>query len=181
MDKVLIVLANGFEEVEALTVVDLLRRVDLKVTIAGLERKYVTGSHDITVQCDSYYQEIEEKKYDCLILPGGQPGTNNLKSNPRVIEWVKSFYSSNRMVAAICAAPIVLHKAGILAGKKVTSFPSEKEVFKDSIYLKDAVVQDGNIITSRGVGTAIDFALKIVENKKGEETANQLARLILWD
>jgi 4-methyl-5(b-hydroxyethyl)-thiazole monophosphate biosynthesis len=182
MDKVLIVLANGFEEVEALTVVDLLRRVDLKVTIAGLEKRgYVSGSHDITVQCDCYYQEIEEKQYDCLILPGGQPGTNNLKSNPRVIEWVKSFYSSNRLIAAICAAPLVLNEAGILAGKKVTSFPSEEEVFKNSIYLQEAVVQDGNIITSRGVGTAIEFALKIVENMKGEETANQLARRILWD
>ena len=181
MNKVLIVLANGFEEVEALTVVDLLRRVDLKVTIAGLEKEFVTGSHDITVQCDCYYLDIEENQYDCLILPGGQPGTNNLKANAKVFEWVQSFAASGRLIAAICAAPIVLHKTGILAGKKVTSFPSEREVFKESTYLEEAVVQDGNIITSRGLGTAIRFALKIVENMKGEETADQLAKRILYE
>ena len=180
MNKVLIVLANGFEEVEALTTIDLLRRVDLEVTIAGLEREFVTGAHDITVKCDRYYEEIQHRDYDCLILPGGQPGTNNLKNNAKIIEWVKNFENSNKLIAAICAAPTVLYAAGILNGKKLTSFPSEKDVFSNCIYLEEAVVQDGNIITSRGVGTAIPFSLKIVENMKGKEEAAQLAERILY-
>ena len=181
MKNVLIVLANGFEEVEALTAIDLLRRAGVNVTIAGLDRDFVTGAHDIAVKCDSYYQDVEENKYDCLVLPGGQPGTNNLKTNSSVISWVQSFAQSHRTIAAICAAPTILQEAGILKGKKVTSFPSEKQKFTESIFSEEAVVQDGNIITSRGVGTAIQFALKIVEKLKGKESATGLANRILWN
>jgi len=180
MNKILIVFATGFEEVEALTTVDLLRRVDLDVTIAGLERDVVTGAHDITVKCDLYYEDIEQEHYDCLILPGGQPGTDNLRANHKVVNWVKNYYNSGKLIAAICAAPVVLHTAGILDGKKVTSYPSEKEVFSNCMYLEEPVVQDGNVITSRGVGTAIEFALKIVENMKGKESADQLAKQVLY-
>jgi 4-methyl-5(b-hydroxyethyl)-thiazole monophosphate biosynthesis len=181
MKKILIVLANGFEEVEALTVIDLLRRVQLDVTITGLKREFVTGAHNIAVKCDCYYQDIEETKYDCLILPGGQPGTDNLMATAEIIEWTKSFFQAGKLIAAICAAPLVLNKAGILNGKKITSFPSEKKAFLNSVYLEEPVIQDGNIITSRGLGTAIEFALKIVENIKGKDTANQLAKRILWE
>jgi protein deglycase len=181
MSKVLVLLSPGFEEIEAVTIIDILRRAKIDVTTAGLEENIVIGSHDITIKCDVYYKSINIDEFDFLVLPGGQPGTNNLKSNPRVIEWLQKFNQENKKIAAICAAPTVLAKAKIIDTIKVTSYPSEVDKFDAEYYSDDVVVVDKNIITSQGVGTAIDFSLELVNIVKGKEIRDELASKILWN
>lgn len=176
----LVLLSPGFEEIEAVTAIDILRRAGVNVSVAGLEPDFVHGSHRIVIKCDLFFDEINIGDYDCLLLPGGQPGTNNMKSNTAVLEIVRAFQSRKKWIAAICAAPTVLYEAGILANKQVTSYPAEQPVFEQARYRSDNIVIDDNIITSRGVGTAIDFALKMVEILKGKEQRDQLAEKILW-
>lgn len=180
MDKTLVLLAAGFEEIEAVTVIDILRRSKIDVTVAGLGSKKIIGSHGIAIYCDALINDIRPNEYNVLCLPGGQPGTNNLKSNPVVLNLVRSFNQKGRLIAAICAAPIILEEAGILGGRRLTSYPSEKKVFTQSEYQNKDVVEDDNIITSRGVGTAIDFALTLVKILRGEVHRDQLAERILW-
>ena len=180
MSRVLTLLAPGFEEIEAITVIDLLRRAEIEVTVAGLEDESVTGAHGIVVKPDQFYHHIDPLDYDILFLPGGQPGTDNLKNDPLILQWIKDFYNSGRLVTAICAAPTALLEAGILEGRRVTSYPGEKDKFVGSIYLEDAVVEDGTIITSRGVGTAIPFALHLITRIKDQQTVNALAEKILY-
>jgi len=180
MSKVLVLLSPGFEEIEAVTIIDILRRAEIDTTIAGLEKEVVKGSHNISIESDIYYKDININEYDFLVLPGGQPGTDNLKSNPLVIEWLQTFNRENKNIAAICAAPIVLEKAKIIENIKVTSYPTEKDAFDTDYYSEEIVVQNKNIITSRGVGTAIDFTLKLVEIIKGINLKDELASKILW-
>lgn len=180
MSKVLIPLATGFEEIEAVTIIDLLRRAEIDLTVVGLEQNAVTGSHQISIKGDIYYKDIIIDEYDCLVLPGGQPGSNNLKENEIIIDWIKKFSKKNKLIAAICAAPTVLNAAGILEGKNITSYPSEKTKFQNSNYLEQNVVKDANVVTSRGVGTAIEFALEIVIILKGKKVRDELASKILW-
>lgn len=159
--KIACLLANGFEETEALQTVDILRRADLSVDLISIDQLVVVGSHGIKVIADGVLDSLDG--YDMLILPGGQPGTNNLKKNNKVIEAVIEFNKNKKWLAAICAAPTVFDAAKILDSVKVTSYPGlEKEAFKTAIYLTDAVVMDGHIITSRGVGTVADFAFAIL-------------------
>lgn len=181
MSKVLVLLSPGFEEIEAVTIIDILRRAEIDTTIVGLEKEMVKGSHDIFIKCDIYYKEIDITEYDFLVLPGGQPGTNNLKSNSKVIEWLQKFNQENKNIAAICAAPTVLEKAKIVDNIKVTSYPTEKNTFDSDYYSEEKVVKDRNIITSRGVGTSIDFSLKLVEIIKGKEMRDKLSSKILWE
>lgn len=163
MKKVVCLLADGFEETEALQTVDILRRANIHVDLIAIDQIQVTGSHHIKVIADGLL-DSDLMEYDMLFLPGGQPGTNHLMADERVIEAVKKFNDSKKWLAAICAAPLVLDKAGVLEGKKVTSYPSvAKDAFKKSTYLQKEVVLDGNIITSRGVGTVPAFAFTIVE------------------
>jgi 4-methyl-5(b-hydroxyethyl)-thiazole monophosphate biosynthesis len=180
MKRVLIYLAPGFEEIEAVTIIDLLRRADIDVTIAGLEEGFIRGSHGISILSDVNYETVNSDNFDYLVLPGGQPGSNNLKNNKRVQDSIKKFCKDNKLIGAICAAPIVLHEAGILSNKKVTSYPSEKDVFSSSTYEESPVVKDDNIITSRGVGTAIDFALSLIGEIKGDDKKKEIAEKILW-
>ena len=180
MSKVLVLLSPGFEEIEAVTIIDILRRADIDVMVSGLEKDMVTGSHNISVKCDEYYKDINIKEYKYIVLPGRQPGTNNLKSNPKVIEWLQKFSKDNKIIAAICAAPTVLAKADIIEKIKITSYPAEKDKFNSEYYSEEIVVRDKNIITSRGVGTAIDFSLKLVEIIKGKKVKDELALKILW-
>jgi 4-methyl-5(b-hydroxyethyl)-thiazole monophosphate biosynthesis len=180
MKKVLTILATGFEETEAVAVIDLLRRAEIEVTICGLGDKIVTGSHEITIHCDTMISDVAVDDFDCLFLPGGQPGTNNLKNDPQVINLIRQFDISKKWITAICAAPTVFQAAGILSGKKVTSYPAERESFTDSVYLEENVVRDGKIITSRGVGTAIEFALYLIGVLKDHETRKMLADRILY-
>jgi 4-methyl-5(b-hydroxyethyl)-thiazole monophosphate biosynthesis len=180
VNRVLVYLAPGFEEIEAVTIIDLLRRADIEVIAAGLEEGYITGSHGISILSDKSIENLNSDDFDILVLPGGQPGTNNLKKNQKVIDSIKDFKQKNKLIGAICAAPTVLQEAGILDNKRVTSYPSEKGVFKSSVYEESSVVKDDNIITSRGVGTAIDFALDLIGEIKGVDVKRDMADKILY-
>lgn len=180
MKRALILLAPGFEETEAVTVIDLLRRAEIDVTVAGLHNRSVKGSHDITIESDGLFNDIAEDVFDVFILPGGQPGTDNLKASDRVLKWIVKRSENGRLTAAICAAPVVLHAAGITGGLKLTSYPSEEKTFTDARYKTDDVVRDGSVLTSRGLGTAISFSLEIISELVGAETASVIAERILY-
>jgi len=178
--RVLVPLAEGFEEIEFATIVDVLRRAEFTVTTASLVPGPVRGAHGITVMADIDWASIDARAFDTLVLPGGQPGTRNLAADPRVLDAVRSFAASERPVAAICAAPIVLHAAGILAGRKATAFPSVRAALTGVRVVEDrAVVRDGGVTTSPGAGTAMAFALDLVAQWGGQARADELARSIV--
>ncbi len=178
--RVLTLLAPGFEEIEAVTVIDILRRAGIQVLTASIAEKVVTGSHNIPITADALLDEITVEDYDACFLPGGQPGTRNLMADRRIIGLIRTFHDTKRFVTAICAAPTVLLKAGILEKRRVTSYPAEREKFDPEYYKDETVVCDGHIVTSRGVGTAIPFALKLVGLWKGRNNAEELARKIIF-
>lgn len=183
MKKMLMLLAEGFEEVEAVTVIDYLRRMDIIVDTCSIngERK-VAGGHRITIETDKDIGKINSiKGYDGLIIPGGLEGAIHLRDDGRVIELIKAFYDEDKILAAICAGPMVLNRAGILNGRKVTSYPGFDNDLKNSEYKDDIIVQDGNIITARGPAVAAYFALKLVEILIGEERVGELRNDILLD
>ena len=171
MTRVLVPLAEGFEEIEAVAIVDLLRRADIEVHMASLGDREVTGSHGITVVADARLDAVDAGVYDMIVLPGGMPGTTHLKSDPRVTRLLRQFAESGRYTAAICAAPSVLAHAGLLAGRKATSFPGFlKTDSAPGIRLsEDPVVVDGKVATSRGPGTAVPFGLALIELLEGAE------------
>lgn len=157
------ILATGFEETEAITVVDCLRRVGITVDMVSIHEINVIGSHGITVLADKLFDQMDI--YDGLFLPGGQPGSMNLSRDQRVLHLIQSYVKEDKWISAICAAPIVLAKAGILEGKHMTSYPSanEKDIFENAIYSEERVVVDGKLVTSRAMGTAIELGIKLVE------------------
>lgn len=162
MKKVAVLLADGFEEIEALTVIDVVRRAGIHCDMVSISREEVTGSHNITVKSDKILND-DLKSYDLIVLPGGMPGAKNLKENEKVIELVKYFNDNKKLIAAICAAPIVLGAANIVNNRNITSYPGYEEELKGSNYLEEIVVVDENIITSRGPATTLAFSYKIVE------------------
>ncbi|MCY6369634.1 DJ-1 family glyoxalase III [Clostridium ganghwense] len=174
MKKVVIFLAEGFEEIEALTVVDVLRRANISCDTCSLSEKQVKGAHNVLVEADKLISELNINEYDVIVLPGGMPGSTNLKESAQVVKWVKEFNKEGKIVSAICAAPIVLGKAKIVKDKKITSYPGFEEELKEGIYCEELVVEDGNIITSRGPATAAYFALKLVERLVDKNTADTL-------
>lgn len=169
MSRVLVPLAEGFEEIEAVTVIDLLRRAGVEVRAASLGPRLVTGSHGITLEADVTLDEARAADYDMIVLPGGMPGADHLKQDARVIALLKEFAEQGRYTAAICAAPGVLAHAGLLAGRAATSFPGFlDEGSAPGIRLRpEPVVTDGKVVTSRGAGTAMDFGLALVELLEG--------------
>ena len=171
MSRVLMPLANGFEEIEAVTVIDLLRRAGIEVHTAALGLLRVTGSHGITVEADILLDDARVSDYAMIVLPGGMPGAEHLKQDTRVIELLRQFAAQGRYTAAICAAPGVLAHAGMLAGRAATSFPGFLDAGSaPGIRLtSDAVVIDGKVVTSRGPGTAMDFGLALIELLEGPE------------
>lgn len=181
MKKVSIFLAPGFEEVEALTPVDLLRRAGAQVTIVSIgEEKAVTGSHQITVTADKLFEEMDFSDQDMLILPGGQPGTNNLKACKKLRDLLENANNKEKLLAAICAAPTVFGDMGLLKGKKATCYPGCEDGLIEAEYMTDRVVTDGNITTSRGVGTAIPFALSLIEQLFGKEKSEEIRTSIVY-
>ena len=156
-------LANGFEETEMITVVDLLRRAKIEIDLVSIGDLDVTGSHGIMVKADKLWEDMDQ--YDGLFLPGGQPGSTHLGNDERVINLIQKYNKEDKWLSAICAAPSVFAKANIIKGKRITSYPMSNinELFKEAIYSEDFVVQDGKLITSRGVGTAQHFGLHLVE------------------
>lgn len=155
-------LANGFEETEAITVVDCLRRAGISVDLVSINEINVKGSHDITIIADKLFIEMDD--YDGLFLPGGQPGSTNLGNDHRVLELIKSYSNNDKWISAICAAPTVLAKASILDGKHMTSYPTSNvnNTFDNAIYSEERVVRDGKLVTSRAMGTALEMGIKLV-------------------
>lgn len=174
MSTALVPLAEGFEEIEAITIIDVLRRGGVDVVTVGLDSAIVTGSHGITVMADQILEHINSEQFDLIVLPGG-PGTYKLKEDGRIAEILKQQVAADKLVAAVCAAPVVLSAAGLLKGKRVTSFPSVQKDLEVAEYLTFPVVVDGKLVTSRGPGTVMAFALKLVELMQGQETASKLA------
>jgi 4-methyl-5(b-hydroxyethyl)-thiazole monophosphate biosynthesis len=167
MKTALILFADGSEELEAVTVVNILRRGGIEVTLAGLHDGPHRGSRGTVLLPDAALDKALAHQYDMVVLPGGQPGTNHLKADARVLKLVQQMYDADRYVAAICAAPSVLATAGLLDGKHATSFPGALDPFPKVQRQPQAVVEDGKLITSRGPGTAMDFALVLVERLVG--------------
>ncbi|MDO4595238.1 MAG: DJ-1/PfpI family protein [Tissierellia bacterium] len=177
MKKIIVFLADGFEEIEALTVVDYLRRADIKVdTVSIKDDLEVIGAHDIKVISDKKITEINKDEYDGLYIPGGLPGATNLRDDKRVVQMAKEFNDSKKIVAAICAGPIVLDKARVLEDKKATSFPSFKEKLENLKEYEDdkIVVVDDNVITARGAAVAVYMALTLIEKLCGEDKKEEL-------
>jgi 4-methyl-5(b-hydroxyethyl)-thiazole monophosphate biosynthesis len=182
MSRVLVPLAPGFEEIEAVTLVDLLRRAGIEVHAASLADREVTGSHGITVSADMGIDDAIAGDYDMIALPGGMPGADHLKTDARVLALLRRMAAEGRYTAAICAAPSVLAHAGLLAGRAATSFPGFLDAGSaPGIRLcEDAVVVDGKVVTSRGAGTAMAFALQLIELLEGAAVREQVqARLQL--
>lgn len=175
--KILIPLAEGFEETEAVAVIDILRRAGIETVTAALGKNPVTGSHGIPVTADIIFNENDS--FDAIVLPGGMPGSTNLKNNPGIIRTIKKISGSGGLTAAICAAPIVLEEAGILAGKKYTCYPGYEDRIKDAVYVLEKVVSDGTVITGAGAGCAPLFALEIVRYFKGGETVKKIKEQIV--
>lgn len=181
MAKIAIMMADGCEEIEALTVVDLLRRAGITIDMLGIKKQpMITGSHGIVIGVDAYLGDVNLDGYDGIVLPGGMPGTTHLKEDVAVCEAVKTFFAAGKLVSAICAAPTVLGFCGILEGKHATCYPGCEEGLTGALLSEDRVVCDGNIITSRGMGTAIPFGLALISYLLDEQVANQLSRGIVF-
>ncbi len=181
MAKVFLFLAEGFEEIEGLTVVDLLRRAEIDITTISITGKLtVTGSHHITTFADALFEDVDYEQANMLVLPGGMPGTMNLLEHPGLDTLLREFASKEKDIAAICAAPRVLGTKGLLAGKKATCYPGNETYLAGAQVLNTVVVEDGNIITSRGMGTAIDFSLAIIRHLKGSREAERIAGSIQY-
>jgi 4-methyl-5(b-hydroxyethyl)-thiazole monophosphate biosynthesis len=177
MPTVLVPLARGFEEIEAVTVIDVLRRAGLEVVVAALAGETVEGAHGIRVATERPLAAVTGADFDAIVLPGGQPGSDHLRADERVRALVQTLARAGKIVAAICAAPTVLEAAGVLAGRRATAFPGEELPSAD--YSFDRVVEDGNVITSRAAGTAMEFALTLVRRLAGHRAAADLRRRML--
>lgn len=160
MPKVLVPLASGFEEIEAVTIIDLLRRADIEVISACLDRRRVIGSHGIKVLADTHIEEIDFTHFDMIVLPGGMPGSRNLRDNEAIQELLCKFDQDNKLIGAICAAPIALESAKVLK-RAYTCYPSfEEQIATKGYQTEEDVVCDQNILTSKGPATAMNFALR---------------------
>ncbi|MCW8901601.1 MAG: DJ-1/PfpI family protein [Gammaproteobacteria bacterium] len=173
---VLVPLAQGCEELEAITITDLLTRAGINVVTAGLDGNVVTASRGMKLIPDKLLDDVLDIDFDMIVLPGGLPGADHLNSDSRIQTIVKKLAANNKYTAAICAAPRVLATAGILDGKHATSFPGALDQFpvKNITYEESAVVVDGKVITSRGPGTAMDFSLTLIELMLGEAKRNEV-------
>lgn len=179
MAKVLMPLAHGFEEIEALAVVDVLRRAEIEVVLAGLQAGPVESARKVSIVPDTTVETLTADSFDMIILPGGQPGTDSLNADHRIHALLRDFASKDKLIGAICAAPVVLASSGLLAGKRATCYPGYRDRLGGAIYEDSPVVCDGTLITSQGVGTAISFALEIVSQLAGKQTADTVAAAML--
>lgn len=177
---VYVFLANGFEEIEALTPIDVLRRAQIEVESIGITGKKVIGAHNICVEADKDIDSFKENELEAIILPGGLKGTQNLDSSEFVKATVSNAFNAGKLVCAICAAPMILGKMGILQNKKATCYPGFEEYFINAEYTKADVIKDGNVITSNGMGSALEFAFEIVASLKGREIAEKIKKEIQY-
>jgi 4-methyl-5(b-hydroxyethyl)-thiazole monophosphate biosynthesis len=174
MAKVLVPLADGCEELEAVTIIDLLRRAGIEVVTAGLKPGIVKASRGVQLVPDMTLDAALHDDYDMVVLPGGMPGATHLKEDTRVLGLLRKMAAAGKYTAAICAAPMVLAEAGVLEGRQATSYPGFLDGLPGVSVRAEAVVQDGKVLTSRGPGTAMDFALALVETLKGLATRQQV-------
>ncbi len=179
MPRAALLLADGFEEVEALAIVDVLRRAEIEVVIAGLHGGHVTSARKVKVIPDTTIDTVRAEHFDVVVLPGGRPGADNLNADPRVKELIRSFSGNGKLTAAICAAPYVLANAGVLDGRHATAYPTYRERLGSAVYEEKTVVEDGNVLTSRGPGTALCFGLALVEKLMGKEKARTIREAML--
>jgi 4-methyl-5(b-hydroxyethyl)-thiazole monophosphate biosynthesis len=182
MPRVCVLLANGFEEIEAVTIIDVLRRAEVEVTSLGVGCVEVEGSHGIRIKADRALTETAAgESWDMVVLPGGMPGAATLRDDRAVQSFIRSQQGRDGKIAAICAAPIALGRAGVLQGKRATSYPGFEDQLTGATFVPERVVQDGAITTSRGPGTAMEFALRLVGDLKGDEAASSLAGRLLFE
>ena len=179
MHKVLVPLAQGCEELEAVTIIDLLRRAQINVVTAGLDSQPVTASRNTVLVPDTDLDTALQDDYDMVVLPGGLPGADHLENDARIKDILIKMAKSEKFTAAICAAPKVLATAGILEGKKATSYPGFLESANNTDVCGDAVVTDGKVITSRGPGTAMDFALTLIESLEGKAKRDEVEKALV--
>lgn len=177
--KALVLMADGCEEIETVTVIDILRRASIAVTVAGLTGREVQGANGIRLLPDTSIDHVRSEDFDLLILPGGSPGVERLRKDRRVLDALHKASKAGKKIAAICAAPLVLEDAGMLAGKKATSYPSVRADLHPREYSQEPVVVDGDLITSRAPGTALRFSLKLVEELLGKEKSEEISRATL--
>ncbi|MBM7313914.1 DJ-1/PfpI family protein [Streptococcus suis] len=170
MKRIAVLLADGFEEIEALAPVDVFRRAGFDCQLIGLEALEVRGSHDIRVLADQVFSG-DLSGYDLIVLPGGMPGSTNLRDHEGLIAALQKANQDEHLVAAICAAPIVLERAGLLDGKRYTAYPGKEQEIQAGIHSTETVVVDGRIVTSRGAGTSLDFAYRLVDLLGGDGSA----------
>lgn len=181
MSKVYIFLADGFEDIEGLTVVDLMRRAGIEaVTVSVKDTREVRTSHGITLYTDCVFKDTDFSDAEMLVLPGGMPGTLNLGACLPLTELLTKFYREGKKVAAICAAPSIFAKLGFLEGRRATAYPSFMDQLSGARTTEEAVVVDGNVTTSRGLGTAIDFSLSLITQLLGKEKAEEIAESIVY-
>lgn len=173
-------LADGFEEVEAVTVIDLLRRADIEVTtVSIMKRLEVFGAHDINIMADALYEDVNYNDCQMIVLPGGGGGANNLDKHDGVVSQIDHFNKNGKWIAAICAAPMILGHHDIFKGQKATIYKGMEKELSGATYVDEKVVVDGHIITSQGPATAMDFALKIIEVIKGKAISDEIATDLL--
>ncbi|MFV0465033.1 MAG: DJ-1 family glyoxalase III [Lachnospiraceae bacterium] len=181
MNPIAIFAADGCEEIEALTVVDLLRRADLHIDIISINGTLlVTGSHNIRFEADAVIESLDLSSYDGIILPGGMPGTRHLANNSYVIDALHQFFQAGKLIAAICAAPSILGQEGLLQGITATCYPGYEDKLTGANYSAFPVIKSEHIITSRSMGTAIDFALEIIRYFQDDENAERIRKAIVY-
>ena len=179
MPKVAVVLADGFEEVEAMAVIDILRRAEIAVVIAGLHEGPVESARHVRVIPDTTIDAIRADNFDMIVLPGGQPGADNLNADSRVREIIAEFHKKGKLTGAICASSYVLANAAILEGKRATSYPTYSKRLGNARYVDENVVTDGTVITSKGPGTALQFGIALVERLVNKERAEAIKEAML--
>jgi len=171
-----VILANGFEEIEAITPIDFLRRADIQVAVCGLGGKIITGGHGVAVETDMLFEDIDADKADMLILPGGKAGVDNMVADGRVAPLCADILARGAYLAMICAAPSVAGRAGLLKGRKVTCYPGYEKHLEGADYQPGArVVTDGNIVTAKAAGASIEFAFELCALLAGRDKAEQIA------
>ena len=182
MSEVCVFLADGFEEIEGLTVVDVLRRAGISVeTVSVMEKKKITGSHKILVKADKKFEKADFSETKMLVLPGGLTGTRNLGAHKELAKLIVQFAREGKYLAAICAAPTILGGMGLLKGKKAPCYPSMEDGLAGAETVAEGAVIDGNVITGRGMGASLDFAFALVEVLRGREKADEIAKQIVYE
>ena len=180
LHRVLVPLADGFEEIEAVTIIDTLRRAGIYVVAAGLTREKVYGSHGIAFVADTLLETLEGGSFDAIVLPGGMPGSQHLRENKILQRRIRAQHESGGLIAAICAAPMALASAGVLDGIPATCYPGMEKELPKALFRDQSVVESGQVITGQGVGCALEFSLALVRRLCGDECAETLGAKMLF-